>query len=370
MFKKINIILCFLLLVSFSKPFFASAAGEFQVIEVYDPQNLISTPLHYNPDYHGMDVVLVYFRGTSIKKLWVSNYADSSFSTPLNPKTRTAADYGWSYFNGFYFSCNRYYKAEFFGATDNLLIRIKIHVTGLVNPSCDSSSYGNYDDMGGSDSNTCNACDLFSCPGWDQYLGKLTEIKNAIPPAPNWNQVATVFRDTIVPQLVSDIGTLLGPAPSVPNEPAELSDLDTRGIENKVPSMPDSGLDTSGFTKGRIESEAPVIEERADPTGGWDISDPLGTLPDFPSMPIPGETDPKGWDAGKPKETETQLPIPKDQDSTPDTGTAPTPSQNNDTPPSPGDNGGNAPVPNQDDSIQGSKYYKKHPDDPDGSGGE
>lgn len=368
MLKKLNIMLCFILFFVTYQPLFVSAAGEFQTIEVYDPQNLISTPLHYNPNYHGIDVILVYFSGTSIKKVRFSDYVDSSFSNPLNTKVKNASDYGWSYLSGFYFSCNRYYLAEFFGASDNLLVRIKIHVTGLVNPTCDSSSYGNYEDMGGSDSNSCNACELFSCPGWSDYMGKLTEIKNAIPPAPNWNQVATIFRDTIVPQLVSDIGTLFGPAPNIPAEPAELSDLDTRGIGNKVPSMPDSGLDTSGFTKSRIESEAPVIEERDDPTGGWDITDPIGTLPDFPSMPIPGETDPKGWDAGKPKETETQLPIPKDQQGTPDTSNAPTPNQNNDTPPSPGGNDNNAPTPNQGD-WNGTEYYKKHPDDPDGSGG-
>ena len=198
-------------------------------------------------------------------------------------------------------------------------------------------------------------------------MNKLDQIIAAIPPAPNWGQVAVTFRDTIVPRLVSDLETMLGPAPSVPAEPADFSGLDTGGIENKVPSMPDPGLDTSGFTKDRIESEATEIEVRDDPTGGWDIVDPINTLPDFPSMPIPGETDPKGWDAGKPKETDTQLPVPKDQDGTPDIGNAPTPKQNSDTPPSPGDNGSNVPIPNQDD-IQGSKYYKKHPDDPDGSG--
>ncbi|AXM89724.1 hypothetical protein B379_11545 [Anoxybacillus ayderensis G10] len=368
MLKKLNIMLCFILFSVIYQPLFVSAAGEFQTIEVYDPQNLISTPLHYNPNYHGMDVILVYFSGTRIKKVRFSDYADSSFSNPLNTKVKNASDYGWSYLSGFYFSCNRYYLAEFFGASDNMLVRIKVHVTGLVNPTCDSSSYGNYEDMGGSDSNSCNACELFSCPGWSDYMGKLTEIRNAIPPAPNWNQVATIFRDTIVPQLVSDIGTLFGPAPNIPAEPAELSDLDTRGIGNKVPSMPESGLDTSGFTKERIESEAPVIQERDDPTGGWDITDPISTLPDFPSMPIPGETDPKGWDAGKPTETDTQLPIPKDQEGTPDTSNAPTPNQNNDTPPSPGGNDNNAPTPNQGD-WNGTEYYKKHPDDPDGSGG-
>jgi hypothetical protein len=220
------------------------------------------------------------------------------------------------------------------------------------------------------ESSSCIGCDLFNCPGWDQYMGKLDEIKSAIPPVPNWDQVAATFRDTIVPRMVSDMETMLGTAPSVPEEPAELPDLDTRGIENKVPSMPDPGLDTSGFTKDRIESEAPEIEFHEDESGGFDIVNPMDTLPDLPdTMPIPGQTDAGEWDAGHPQETDDEpLPIPEDQDGTPEIGDAPIPNQNDDTPPSPEDDGGNPPTPNQDDGMQGAKNYKKHPDDPDGSG--
>ncbi len=200
-------------------------------------------------------------------------------------------------------------------------------------------------------------------------MGKLNEIRDAIPPAPNWNQVAAIFRDTIVPKLVADLEVMLGTAPSPPAEPPDLPGVDTHGIEDKVPSMPDSGLDTSGFTKDRIESEAPKIEFREDESGGFDIVNPIDTLPPLPDkIPEPGNTDAGGWDAGHPQQPDDQpMPIPKDQNGTPDTGDTPIPSQNNDTPPSPGDNSGNPPIP-QDDGIQGSKYYKKHPDDPDGSG--
>lgn len=228
-----------------------------------------------------------------------------------------------------------------------------------------------FGDKSTSNTSNCIGCDLFNCPGWSQYMGKLDEIKSAIPPAPNWDQVATTFRDTIVPRLVTDMQTMLGTAPSPPAEPADLSGVDTGGIENQVPSMPDSGLDTSGFTKQNIENQAPEIPFRNDDSGGFDIVNPIDTLPSLPDkMPEPGNTDAGGWDAGHPQQPDDQpMPIPKDQDSTPDTGNAPIPSQNNDTPPSPSDNGGNAPIPSQDDGIQGSKYYKKHPDDPDGSGG-
>ncbi|ESU70487.1 hypothetical protein ABEV40_11160 [Geobacillus thermocatenulatus] len=219
--------------------------------------------------------------------------------------------------------------------------------------------------------NNCIGCDLFNCPGWSEYMRKLNEIRDAIPPAPNWNQVAAIFRDTIVPRLIADMEVMLGTAPTPPAEPPDLPGVDTHGIEDKVPSMPDSGLDTSGFTKQNIENQAPEILFRNDDSGGFDIVNPLDTLPPLPDkMPEPGNTDAGGWDAGHPQQPDDQpMPIPKDQDGTPDTGNAPIPNQNNDTPPSPGDNGGNAPIPSQDDGIQGSKYYKKHPDDPDGSGG-
>ncbi|WP_201775863.1 hypothetical protein [Geobacillus sp. ZGt-1] len=215
--------------------------------------------------------------------------------------------------------------------------------------------------------NSCIGCDLFNCPGWSEYMGKLNEIRDAIPPAPNWNQVAAIFRDTIVPRLIADMEVMLGTAPTPPAEPADLPGVDTHGIETKVPSMPDSGLDTSGFTKSRIESEAPQIPFRNDDSGGFDIVNPLDTLPALPDKIEPGNTDAGGWDAGHPQQQDDQLPIPKDQTGTPDTSNAPIPSQNNDTPPSPGDSSDNPPIP-QDDGMQGSKYYKKHPDDPDGSG--
>src|SRR5699024_12505625 len=36
---------------------------------------------------------------------------------------------------------------------------------------------------------------------------------------------------------------------------------------------------SKGFTGNDIKNEEPKIEEREDPTGGWDILDPIGQLP-------------------------------------------------------------------------------------------
>ncbi len=128
-------------------------------------------------------------------------------------------------------------------------------------------------------------------------MGKLNEIRDAIPPVPNWNQVAAIFRDTIVPRLVDDMEVMLGTAPTPPAEPPDLPGVDTH--EDKVPSMPDSGLDTSGFTKQNIENQAPEILFRNDDSGGFDIVNPLDTLPPLPDkMPEPGNTDAGGMGRG------------------------------------------------------------------------
>lgn len=52
----------------------------------------------------------------------------------------------------------------------------------------------------------CNGCqmikDALACPEWGQFMGEWGNvIRNNVPPAPNWNQVAETFRDTIVPAI-------------------------------------------------------------------------------------------------------------------------------------------------------------------------
>ncbi|MBY6271109.1 MAG: hypothetical protein CW346_02740 [Bacillaceae bacterium] len=353
--KTSSLLLCFFL-------FYPLSAFAFTVYEVNGIA--IKSGPYYSPSD---DKYIVEFDPNIVRKVVYGSYTDATFSTPMTVKVRELGEN--EYFYGVhYFTCNSYYKAEYFDGSGTLVGTVKFHATELVNPTCNSdTSLGNGGSGGGSGS--CAGCDLFNCPGWSQYMGKLDEIKNAIPPAPNWNQVAVIFRDTIVPKLVADLEVMLGTAPSPPAEPPDLPGVDTHGIEDKVPSMPDSGLDTSGFTKDRIESEAPEIEFREDESGGFDIVNPIDTLPPLPDkMPEPGNTDAGGWDAGHPQEPEdAPMPIPKDQDGTPELGDAPIPSENNDAPPSPEDDSGNPPTP-QDDEMQGTKYYKKHPDDPDGSG--
>jgi hypothetical protein len=225
----------------------------------------------------------------------------------------------------------------------------------------------------------CPECAVLNCPQWDEYMGKVDEIISKIPPVPNWDEIAKNFRDTIAPQIKKDLQDVLGsaPAPSspqVPGVPAQLDDLNDRGITaptgNEAP-----GLGDSTFDENAIKNGAEVIQERQDPTGGFTINDPLGGLPsqeefeknlptpetgEAPNPPekdIPAPADPTEGDnhAPNPTEGDNHAPNPTEGDNhapnpTEGDNQAPTPggtSGDFDTAPIPGDNGGTAPIPNE-----------------------
>lgn len=265
----------------------------------------------------------------------------------------------------------------------------------------DGSSSGGEDPGTGGDSSggtapgtggACgDSCSVFNCPGWSDYMGKLTDIKNAIPPAPDWNKVADIFKNTIAPQIKSDLADVIGSAPSepqapsqpnvsLPDEPPEPAGVDDHGFKNSAPTgQEDPDLGKSSFTEDDIKSQAPVIKENKDPTGGFKIDNPMDSLPSLPTdnFPIPGQTDAGDWGKNKPSEQDTSFPKPptdsgdysapknpKDdggdfsQPTNPkDDGTGPTsptnPSDNTDQPPIPSGDGGD---------IGGKEYYKDHPD--------
>lgn len=293
------------------------------------------------------------------------------------------------------------YKSDTFGGTK----------TPLTNPATadgsggtGSTGYQGVDDGsgsggtdpggdGGSGSGSCTACEMFSCPGWSDYMGGLDDIKNAIPPAPNWDQVAGKIRDAVVPSLISGIGNVIGSAPAAPSVPSQLPGADDRGINNDVPQMLDvPGLGDAGFDSGKIKDEAPQIPERQDPTGGFDlIQDPVGSLPDLPgdSLPKPGSTDAGDWGKNKPSQPDNPFPSHPKDSGDPDTGGAPKPSDSGGTPPMPGDSSGSVPKPGDNggtppspggsggtppnpggDVYPGMKDYKPTPESADGSGGD
>lgn len=351
-------------------------SSNFNVIELYDPYNLVTKQPFYNS---GTDQVELHIKGTDAVKVYYASYRDSAFTDLIRDKYLYPSNYGWTYFTGMGFNCDVFYIGELYDANDNVLVRAKVEVIELVDPACDSESGGgvNNDENGGNGDNGCG-CNIFDLPGWDEHMSKLDEIANRIPPAPNWSQVADTFRDSIVPRLINDLDNLLGIAPAAPSPAPHLPPLNDGGINSKNPTMPDvPGLGNAGFNAGKIKNEAPVIQERPDPTGGFDlITNPLESLPDAPENPIPGQTDPGEWGQNKPQELDNPFPFPEDTGD-PNIGNPPKPDDDA-NPPMPGDNVGNAPIPEgdwgappkTDNEVPGMKDYKPSPDAPDGSGGD
>lgn len=197
-------------------------------------------------------------------------------------------------------------------------------------------------------------------PGWDNMMGKLDEIKSAIPPAPDWQQVSETMRDTIVPAFRDEMEDMLGTAPEPPEQPIFNNPLES-GIDEPTGSLPND-FEESGFTANDLKADAEEIQFQEDPSGGFELLDPVGSLPTQEEFKknIPSEQDlqaPEVPDvtgtAPEPPAQENIAPEPPDV-----TGTAPSPSvEDNIAPspsggdnvaPTPGDNTGTAPLPGED----------------------
>jgi hypothetical protein len=374
MIKKLAHLLLIMILVLNMLPVKSLAAGEFTLIELYDPYKIVTQQPYYNT---GNSSITIGISGRGARVV-ITSYTDTTFTTIGHSKTLYPQDYGYEYFTGIAFSCNVPYIGEIYGENGNLLLRVKLDVKGLEFPECDSSGGGQ-----GSSPTECDVCEMFSCPGWDEYMNKLDDLKAAIPPPPNWTVVAGNFRDAIVPKLVTDMENMLGSSPATPTPRPELPGLDNRGISTKVPQMESvPGLKESGFSSGDIQTQAPEIQFRQDPTGGFDlIQNPIDSLPSFPTdnLPKPGSTDSGEWGKNKPQQTTIPFPTAPIETGDPVTGEIPKPKESTgdtgNTPPTPGDDTGAAPIPGGGsdggtDPSTKMKDYKPTPDSPDGSGGD
>ena len=226
----------------------------------------------------------------------------------------------------------------------------EIHATHATstNPAATDVTFssGGHSDGGGSDSgggssgggsNSCtitNSCDVFSCPKWDEYMGKVNEIIDKIPNEPNWQNVAETFRDTIAPKIKSDmtnvINDTLGRAPDLPNVPSELPSTDDGGITAPTGKEAD-GLGDSSFSSKDIKNGAEDIEVREDDSGGFNIENPLETIKDPPIF--------------KPKEDENKAPVPDEQENK-----APVPDEQENKAPVPAEQEYEAPIPEGSDT--------------------
>ena len=201
---------------------------------------------------------------------------------------------------------------------------------------------------------------VIDIPGWDNMMTKLDEIKNAIPPEPNWQQVANTMRDTIVPAFRDEMENMLGRAPEPLSPPIFNNPLEG-GIDEPTGSLP-GNFEESGFTANDLKADAEEIQFQEDASGGFELLDPIGSLPtqeefkqnipDEQDLQAPEVPDVSGT-APEPPEQENIAPEPPDV-----TGTAPSPSEEDNIAPSPsegenvaptpGDTTGTAPLPGDD----------------------
>lgn len=229
--------------------------------------------------------------------------------------------------------------------------------------------------------------------------GKIDRVGDKIPPPPDWDKVADTFANKISPRLTEDIKNMLGEAPDPPSPPPQIQGTDNKGLDKYEPDFKENKeLKDAGFTADDIKNGAPPIKENKDEYGGFDIKDPLGSVPDLPKdLPKPGETEKSEWGKNKPKEPEQdKIPPPKDskvdtgglpKPKAPDINKNPKPNSGEDGgfpkpntggggPPKPNDSGGSLPKPSgggnppnpHDDPSRSFGNYKRHPDAADGSG--
>lgn len=207
------------------------------------------------------------FVGTSVSKIVLQSWSDG-FGSMGTEKTVIASDYGYTYMTGMNFTCNTSYKTFLYNSSNALVGTIDVVVSGLDRPSCTSDGSGMGEEP---EEKTCDACAVFACPGWSEYMGQLEDIKNAIPPAPDWT---AIIGETSTPSLPD-----MPNAPNFPSAPSQPGGLDDGGFSAPEGGLPD-GFGDSGFNSGDIKNGAPVIGENTDPTGGFEIGDPL----DLPSQ--------------------------------------------------------------------------------------
>ena len=375
--------------------FFANSVSAAANVTVMDGLIFAGAP-YWGADGEGNDRYTVDFDTQEVTKIKLQSWS-AGYGEMLIERVVESSTFGAAYFTGSNFTCNAYYRAYYYNGSGSQVGYIELNIHDLLQPSCDSGGNNGVETPPTTESG-CIGCDLFNCPGWTDYMGKLDEIKAAIPPPPNWSAVADTFRDSIAPRIKSDMADLIGTtttpsapsfanvpskptapgqptAPTQPTKPAMLPGVNDGGIQkptgNEAP-----GLDGSTFTGEDLKSAAPTITERTDPTGGFNlIGNPVEGLPSqddfiknapieepfyFPSNPTGEETVDPSDTPTEPTFTEPTFTDPSiDYDTTPIPGggtAAPTdptepiitePTGDYDTAPIPGSDSGTAPSPGE-----------------------
>lgn len=211
-------------------------------------------------------------------------------------------------------------------------------------------------DTGGTDCTECEKlAEMLACPEWDTYMGELTDaFADALPPPPDWDEVAEIMADHIVPPLIdgmvnevvpamgAEMDRILGhpdPPPSIPTPTVPAMD-GTSGVNRPNP------VDSTPAAETYDLNAIPSVQVEPDNTGGMDLTgaDPIDAIPhnDADYMPMPGkETGGMTPTIQRPAST----PTPTNQGTVePPAEATPTPSTTTGPPPSPSAPGPDASV--------------------------
>lgn len=134
----------------------------------------------------------------------------------------------------------------------------------------------------------CEICKVFECPGWEKYLSTLYDV-------------AAFAVGDVEPPPVPDL-----PRPNVPNIFDVLND-----VEQRNPAKPtgDDGLKDTPFDAEDVKNIG-ELPYRDDPTGGFNIIDPLSNLPEDGSTAPRPEGDPEK--VPYPTDSKTDMPTTND----------------------------------------------------------
>jgi len=339
-----------------------------EILEKLDNQNYLAGEFVYK-NYENFDQMEWYFDTSKAREVKTVIYTSfrNDFTEVITEKEFTSKRYGgnhkYDYFTGIGLSCNAEYTVQIYDSTDTLVTFLKLKISNLANPSCNSELSGDY--VGTDEDPSGNVCIVCEC--LESIGEKIDAISSLIPPAPNWNEVATTFKDTIIPPLMNDLKNYIGTVGTPPPTPPPMEELNDHNIMERLPEFQEvPELESSGFTSDDIKEQAPIIEEKPDNSGGFDLSqNPLETLPEVPQTIIPNQTENKSW-MNTPNEPTNDFPAPPKQtnDNEIDLNKPPIPSENNSNeniPPTPSG------TTNQDTNLLD---YKPTPESSNGSGGE
>lgn len=177
------------------------------------------------------------------------------------------------------------------------------------------TAYGDDDPPNGGDpGSVCVICEklaaVLECPYWEDYLSDLRDtIADAIPPPPNWYDVADIFADAYIDAL-SDY---LGSVPSVPS---------TNHLRPAMPSVNNASPEAQNlqpiappeYQNGSLPfdlSDAPEIEI-VDESEPFDIVDPVEVIQADPvgKKVLPGDPGNHTGGIKHPDEIQTEDPFP------------------------------------------------------------